>query len=66
LISSGVDNGFSVTVKKVHCDSRVIPLVQQFLDDEKERGLDNLIPYHKFAERVERSYGRNWVMGESD
>lgn len=43
---------FSVTVKKAHGDSSVLPLVQQILGDEKRMGLDELTPYQQFAQRI--------------
>lgn len=43
---------FSVTVKKAHGDDTVLPSVQKILDDEQAKGLDTLLPYHQFAERV--------------
>ena len=44
---------FSVTVKKADGETTVLPLVQSILDDEQEKGLDTLRPYHEFSERVE-------------
>lgn len=46
---------FSVTVKKANGDFSVAPSVQKILIDEQTRGLDNLTPYHEFAQRVQRS-----------
>jgi len=43
---------FSITVKKSHGDNKVTPEVQKILEYESERGLDTLIPYKEFAERV--------------
>lgn len=43
---------FSVTVSKSHGDLTVDPLVQKILDSERAKGLDTLIPYQEFAERV--------------
>ena len=43
---------FSVTVSKSHGDLTVVPSVQKILDDERAKGLDTLVPYHAFAERV--------------
>lgn len=43
---------FSVTVSKSHGDSTVAPSVQKILDDESAKGLDTLLPYQEFAERV--------------
>jgi NDP-4-keto-2,6-dideoxyhexose 3-C-methyltransferase len=46
---------FSVTVSKSHGDSTVAPSVQKILDDECARGLDTLVPYQEFSERVAQS-----------
>lgn len=46
---------FSVTVAKSGGDLAVIPSVQKILDEEREKGLDTLAPYHAFAERVVNS-----------
>ncbi len=43
---------FSVTVAKAHGDSTVVPSVQKILDDECTRGLNTLLPYQEFADRV--------------
>ena len=43
---------FSVSVSKSHGDLTVAPSVQKILDDERAKGLDTLVPYQKFAERV--------------
>jgi C-methyltransferase C-terminal domain len=43
---------FSVTVAKAHGDLAVVPSIQKILDDECSKGLDTLIPYQEFAERV--------------
>lgn len=43
---------FSVTVSKSHGDTSTIPAVQKILSDERARGLDTLVPYSEFAERV--------------
>ncbi|MDP3211524.1 class I SAM-dependent methyltransferase [Methylotenera sp.] len=43
---------FSVTVTKSHGDLNVLPSVQKVLDDEVASGLDTLVPYVAFAERV--------------
>ena len=43
---------FSVTVSKSHGNSTVAPAVQKILDDETAKGLDTLLPYQEFAERV--------------
>ena len=43
---------FSVTVAKSHGDTTVVPSVQKILDDERAKGLDSLVPYQTFAERV--------------
>lgn len=43
---------FSVTVAKSHGDATVVPSVQKTLDEERAKGLDTLVPYQQFAERV--------------
>jgi NDP-4-keto-2,6-dideoxyhexose 3-C-methyltransferase len=43
---------FSVTVSKSHGDLSVVPSVQKILDNERAKGLDTLLPYQAFAERV--------------
>ncbi len=43
---------FSVTVAKSRGDMSVVSAVQKILDDERAKGLDTLLPYHAFAERV--------------
>ncbi len=43
---------FSVTVSKSHGDLSVVPSVQRILDNERAKGLDTLLPYQAFAERV--------------
>lgn len=43
---------FSVTVAKSRGDMAVVPSVQKILDDERAKGLDTLVPYQAFAERV--------------
>jgi len=43
---------FSVTVSKSHGDMSVIPSVQHILETEQAKGLDSLIPYQAFAERI--------------
>jgi hypothetical protein len=43
---------FSITVSKSNGDLTVVPSVQKSLDEEYEKGLDTLIPYQAFAERV--------------
>lgn len=43
---------FSVTVAKSQGDMAVAPAVQKILDDERAKGLDTLLPYQAFAERV--------------
>lgn len=43
---------FSVTVAKSHGDATVVPSVQKTLDEERAKGLDTLVPYEQFAERV--------------
>jgi hypothetical protein len=46
---------FSVTVMKSHGDQTLVPSVQKILDDEYKRGLDTLVPYQEFAERVTKT-----------
>ena len=43
---------FSVTVSKSHGELSVEPSVQKILDNERAKGLDTLLPYQAFAERV--------------
>lgn len=43
---------FSVTVAKSHGDVTVAPSVQKILDEERAKGLDTVVPYQQFAERV--------------
>lgn len=43
---------FSVTVAKSRGDLSVEPAVQKILEDERAKGLDTLVPYQAFAERV--------------
>ena len=43
---------FSVTVVKSRGEMAVVPAVQKILDDERAKGLDTLVPYQAFAERV--------------
>jgi C-methyltransferase C-terminal domain/Methyltransferase domain len=43
---------FSVTVAKSHGDLTIVPSVQKILHDENAKGLDTMIPYQEFAERV--------------
>lgn len=43
---------FSVTVAKANGDLSVLPSVQKILNDEVTKGLDTLVPYMAFAERV--------------
>jgi hypothetical protein len=43
---------FSVTVVKSQGEMAVVPAVQKILDDERAKGLDTLVPYQAFAERV--------------
>lgn len=43
---------FSVTVAKANGDLSVLPSVQKILNDEVTKGLDTLVPYMDFAERV--------------
>lgn len=50
---NGINGGsFSVTVSKSHGDLTVAPLVQKILDDERTKGLDTLVPFKEFSERV--------------
>jgi len=46
---------FSVTVAKSSGGEGIIPTVQKILDDERAAGLDTLVPYQAFAERVAHS-----------
>ena len=46
---------FSVTVAKSHGDITVVPSVQRILEDERAKGLDTLLPYEEFSERVVQS-----------
>lgn len=46
---------FSVMVSKSHGDSAVSGAVQKILDDEHDKGLDTLVPYQNFADRVVRT-----------
>ncbi|MEO6421667.1 MAG: class I SAM-dependent methyltransferase [Candidatus Nitrotoga sp.] len=46
---------FSITVSKSHGDLTPTSLVKKILDREHENGLDTLVPYQKFAERVAKS-----------
>ena len=43
---------FSVTVAKSNGDLTIAPSVQKILDAERLKGLDTLVPYQEFAERV--------------
>ena len=43
---------FSVTVSKSHGDLTLAPSVQDILDEERMKGLDTLVPYQAFANRV--------------
>lgn len=43
---------FSVTVAKAHGDLTIVPSIQKILDNEHSKGLDTLVPYQEFAERV--------------
>ena len=43
---------FSVTVSKTQGELNVDPFVQNILDSERAKGLDTLIPYIAFAQRV--------------
>lgn len=46
---------FSVTVSKSHGDLSQIPVVQKVLNEERAKGLDTLVPYREFAERVAKA-----------
>jgi len=46
---------FSVMVSKSNGESSGAPLVQKILDDERAKGLDTLLPYQAFAERVTKT-----------
>lgn len=46
---------FSVTVMKSHGDQTIVPSVQKILYDEHKKGLDTLVPYQEFAERVTKT-----------
>lgn len=46
---------FSITVAKKLGSEPVVPSVQKILDDERAQGLDTLVPYQQFADRVEQS-----------
>ncbi len=46
---------FSITVAKKLGGEVVIPSVQKILDDERAQGLDTLVPYQQFVERVEQT-----------
>ena len=53
---NGVNGGsFSITASKAGGDPSVCPSVQKILDREREMGLDTLVPYQAFAERVAKS-----------
>jgi hypothetical protein len=43
---------FSITVSKSNGDLTPAPLVKKILDREHANGLDTLVPYKKFAERI--------------
>lgn len=46
---------FSITVSKSNGDLTPAPLVQKILDLEHANGLDTLVPYQKFAERIAKT-----------
>ncbi len=46
---------FSVTVGKAGDDRSTLPAVQKILDEENRKGLDTLVPFNEFAERVEKT-----------
>lgn len=43
---------FSITVAKANGDLATEPAIKKILDDEEAKGLDTLVPYLAFAERV--------------
>jgi NDP-4-keto-2,6-dideoxyhexose 3-C-methyltransferase len=46
---------FSITVSKSHDDLTPAPLVKKILDLEQADGLDTLVPYQKFVERIAKT-----------
>lgn len=46
---------FSITVAKKLGGEVMVPSVQKILDDERAQGLDTLVPYQQFVERVEQT-----------
>ncbi len=46
---------FSVTVAKSHGDLTLVSSVQKILGEERDKGLDTLVPYQAFAERVAKT-----------
>jgi len=46
---------FSITVSKSNGDLTPTALVKKILDHERENGLDTLVPYQKFAERIAKT-----------
>jgi hypothetical protein len=46
---------FSITVSKSNGDLSIAPAVRKILDLERENGLDTLVPYRAFADRVHKS-----------
>ncbi len=46
---------FSITVAKTASRCTVLPAVQKILDQEHELGLDTLVPYQDFAERIAKT-----------
>ena len=46
---------FSITVQKSRGQEKVLPAIQAILDKERAIGLDTLLPYQAFADRVENS-----------
>jgi len=53
---NGINGGsFSTTVAKTTGKSAMLPAVQKILNEEHELGLDTLVPYRDFAERVAKT-----------
>jgi hypothetical protein len=46
---------FSVTVRKSPGNETIESAVQKILDEEQERGLDTLVPFREFADRISRT-----------
>lgn len=51
---------FSVMVAKANGNTTVPPAIERILIDEKERGLDTLVPYQAFAQHVAESKRELW------